>query len=60
MDVLVHARGKRRPPLSQTAAIGGGVEERDVGAKSLELNQLGLPRSSSNTVLLNRVRGESA
>ena len=39
MGVLLHVRGQWRPLLSQTAAVGGGMEEGEVGAKSQKLNQ---------------------
>ena len=43
MGVLVHVRGQWRPPLSQTAAVGGGMEEDEVGALAPKSNQRPLP-----------------
>ena len=43
IDVLVHVRGSWKPPLSQTAAVGGGMQEGAVGAKGWKLNQRPLP-----------------
>ena len=43
IDVLVRVRGPWRPPLSQTAAVGGGMQEGAMGAKGSNLNQRPLP-----------------
>ena len=50
MDVLVHVQGPWRPPLSQMAAIGGGIEEDEVGALAPKSNQRPLPTPSVTDV----------
>ena len=38
VDVLVHARERWRPPLLRTAAVDGGLQQVEVGAKASNFN----------------------
>ena len=47
MDVLVHVRAQQRPPFATTAAVDGGLQQVEAGAKPSNLNHPSFPCSSS-------------